>query len=87
MDDIVPHVYFSCTPITSDYDIYENYINDKGRPASDFKKNIDGKDYLFRNMCSNVCFGSFQLAIDILAQHGLGNYEVGGLLRIMQNDV
>ena len=87
VDDIVPHVYFSCTPITSDYDIYENYINDKGRPASDFKKNIDGKDYLFRNMCSNVCFGSFQLAIDILAQHGLGNYEVGGLLRIMQNDV
>lgn len=80
---IVPHVYFSCTPITCEYDIYQNY-NVGGRPAPDFKKTIKGKDYYFSNCNSKVCFGSYQLTMDILVQHGLGNFIVGDLLRIMQ---
>ena len=84
---IVPHVYFSCTPITSEYDIYQNYNLVEGRPAPDFKKIINGKPYFFHNMNSNVCFGSYQLTMDILTQHGLGNFKVGNLLRTMQGNI
>ena len=83
--NIVPHVYFSCTPINANYEIYQNYKDDKGN-TSDFKKTIDGKDYYFKNT-SSVCFGTYQLVMDILAQHQLGNFKVRGLLRIMQNKV
>ena len=85
---IVPHVYFSCTPITSEYDIYHNYVDEKNGTSSDFKKTKNGDDYYFKDLEANkLCFGTFQLTMDILAQHQLGNIKVGGLLRIMQNKV
>lgn len=87
VEKIVPHVYFSCTPITSDYDIYQNFNLEDGRPAPDFEKVISGKKYRFHLQNSNVCFGSYQLAMDILSQHQLGNFMVGDLLRIMQGNV
>ena len=87
VEKIVPHVYFSCTPITSEYDIYQNFNLEDGRPAPDFEKVINGKKYRFHLQNSNVCFGSYQLAMDILSQHQLGNFMVGDLLRIMQGNV
>ena len=87
VEKIVPHVYFSCTPITSEYDIYQNFNLEDGRPAPDFEKVINGKNYRFHLQNSNVCFGSYQLAMDILSQHQLGNFMVGDLLRIMQGNV
>lgn len=83
MGMIVPHVYFSSTPITCEYDIYQNYTKD-GRPAPDFKKTINGKDYYFHKCSSKVCFGSYQLTMDILSQHELGNFTIGALLRNLQ---
>ena len=87
IERIIPHVYFSCTPITSGYDIYQNFKLEDGRPAPDFEKEINKKKYRFHHQNSNVCFGSYQLAMDILAQHQLGNFMVGDLLRIMQGNV
>ena len=84
---IVPHVYFSSTPITSEYDIYRNFTLEDGRPAPDFVKVINGRNYFFHHQNSNVCFGSYQLAMDILTQHQLGNFKVGDLLRILQEKI
>ena len=84
--DIIGHVYFSCTPITSKYDVYRNNTTNERSP-SEFVKTINGVNYFFSDMNSKVCFGSFQLAMDLLAQHELGNFKVGGLLRIMQNNI
>ena len=75
---IIPHVYFSCTPITDDYSIYENFEYE-GRIAPDFCHNGDIDD-LFMARNSNVCFGSYQLCMDILKQHQLGSFIHGSLL-------
>lgn len=82
---IVPHVYFTSTPITGEYDIYEKSSNPKGPAAHDFEKVINGKKYLFSDQNSNACFGSYQLTMDILTQHNLSDFHVGGLLRILQD--
>ena len=82
---IVPHVYFTSTPITKGYDIYRNATgNGSGKDANDFEKVIDGNTCLFSHQSSSACFGSYQLTMDILAQHRLFNFSVGSLLRILQ---
>lgn len=83
-DKIVPHVYYTCTPITEDFDIYENYIigNDL---APDFRRVADGKTRLFYEQFSHACFGSYQLCMDLLTQHKLGDFNMGSLLTILED--
>ena len=80
---LVPHVYFTCTPITEDYDIYENETDD-GFESNEFYRDKDkNKKFSERNSCA--CFGSFQLLMDILVQHGIfDNPPMGQLLRELQ---
>lgn len=78
-ETIVPHVYFTCTPITNDFSIYENFESE-GRIAPDFCHKGDTTD-LFMSRNSNVCFGSYQLCMDILKQHKMGSFIHGSLLR------
>ncbi len=83
-DNIVPHVYYTCTPITEDFDIYQNYI-EGNELATDFRKEIDGKTRLFYEQFSHACFGSYQLCMDILTQHKLGDFSMGSQLMILQD--
>lgn len=83
---IIPHVYFTCTPITEDFDIYENKIAQQGgdpyKPNEFYRNGIKDE---FSERCSCACFGSFQLLMDILVQHGIiNNPPMGQLLRELQ---
>lgn len=81
---IVPHVYYTCTPVTQDYDVFHNYYEGDSM-ATDFCKEVNGKRILFEKQNSNACFGSYQLCMDILTQHDLGEFEAGILLKTLQN--
>ncbi len=83
---ITPHVYFTCTPVTQDYDIYRNY-QEGDRIATDFCKEVNGKTMFFARQNSHACFGSYQLCMDILTQHDLMDSETGTLLRRLQNNL
>lgn len=84
-DEIVPHVYFTCTPVTCEYEMYRNFKDENGKTASDFVREEDGhKKSFFRNQNSHVCFGSFQLCMDIMKHHGLKQFTHGSLLRHLQ---
>ena len=83
---IVPHVYFTCTPITQNYEIYQNYL-EGDKVASDFSREVDGYVYKFHEQFSHACFGSYQLCMDILTQHRLGDFEKGSLLMIEEEEV
>ena len=81
---IVPHVYFTCTPVTSDYKMYKNDIRDDNTISTDFvRETTKGKEY-FSRMNSCACFGSYQLCMDILRHHDLGQFRRGALLSILQ---
>ena len=85
---IVPHVYFTCTPITEDFCIYENpkaEEQDKGFNIYDFYLNGNPDDR-FSDQNSCVCFGSYQLLMDILIQHKIFNrFNDGSLLRMLRD--
>lgn len=91
--DIVPHVYFTCTPVTDDYEIYKNYLieqeKNKLMTAPDFKREETGQDgkvriSYFMNQNSHACFGSYQLCMDIMKHHKLKQFSHGSLLRCLQ---
>ncbi len=84
--NIVPHVYYTCTPITEDFDIYQNYM-DGDHIAFDFCRESDGKRNYFCEQYSHACFGSYQLCMDILTQHKLGDFSMGSLLTILEDQV
>lgn len=68
MQTMPPHTYFTCTPVT---DQFEVYVND---PKSDNKRFVHPDDCAgaakyFDTAGSNFCFGTYQLCIDILNQH------------------
>ena len=77
-EEIVPHVYFTCTPITNGYDIFTNFIKD-GNVAADFCHHGDPQD-LFSERGEHACFGSYQLCMDILTSHKRAQFLMGGLL-------
>lgn len=85
-ETIVPHVYFTCTPVTCEYEMYRNYMDENGKTASDFVRKDDrnNKSYFFRSQNSNVCFGSFQLCMDIMKHHKLKQFADSSLLRHLQ---
>lgn len=88
-EEIVPHVYFTCTPITADYEMYRNYqIKEEDgslTTASDFRRD-EGKNNFsyFRKRSSHACFGSYQLCMDIMKHHQLRQFAQGSLLRCLQ---
>ena len=70
MQMMPPHTYFTCTPVTADFEVY---VND---PQSDNKRfihpeNCNGPAKYFDTAGSNFCFGTYQLCVDILSQHGV----------------
>lgn len=104
---IIPHVYFTCTPITERFDIYENRIiletkdkngnvietkdvtgtqeQAKGFNSYDFYRG-EGLSDKFSEQSSCACFGSYQLLMDILIQHGIfDKFEDGQLLRMLRD--
>ena len=83
---ITPHIYFTCTPITQDYAIFQNY-QEGDLIATDFCKEVNGKTLFFTRQNSHACFGSYQLCMDILTQHDLMDAETGTLLRRLQNNL
>ncbi len=87
-DIIVPHVYFTSTPITSEYEMYKNYqeeVDGKEMMALDFKRvSENGIESTFWSRSSQACLGTFQLCMDILNHHQLRNFTQGSLLRHLQ---
>lgn len=77
----VPHVHFSCTPITEYFEVFRNADETKGQEASQFYR--DGVKMTFGEQNSNMCFGSLQLCIDILRQHDMIGDDIatGNLLK------
>ena len=71
-DGFVPHVYFTSTPITADYEVYKN--GDKSKGQNEFGFYRGSSIYPFANAGSSACFGSLQLCLDILYQHGMGSF-------------
>lgn len=83
----VPHVFFTCTPITQDYRVFKNGDKNKGQDEFGFYREItldDGKVVVkdFDQASSCACFGSYQLLLDILYRHGIiDSFPHGGLLQ------
>lgn len=78
-DTFVPHVYFTCTPITEDYRVYKNGLkNNPNQDEYDFYR--EGSTTKFSDMGSRACFGSFQLCMDIFNNHGIGSFIHGAML-------
>ena len=77
----VPHVHFSCTPVTEGFEVFRNADETKGQETSQFYR--DGVKMTFGELNSNMCFGSLQLCIDILRQHDMigNNIATGDLLK------
>lgn len=77
-----PHIYFTSTPITTDFKIYDN---DPAYGNQRFVNNeMTGAMKYFDTAGSHLCFGSYQLCIDILSQHGesvVEEYELNDLLK------
>lgn len=82
IDYIKPHIYFTCTPITEDFLIYRN-DPDAGY-ARFFTDSRKGAARYFDQCGSNLCFGSYQLALDIMRQHNINNDNVYDLLERCQ---
>lgn len=63
-----PHVYYTGTPITTDFKIFPNCSNEIN--TAEFKDN-NGRFTL----ASSICFGSMQLCIDIMNHYGKYNHS------------
>lgn len=64
-----PHCYFTATPITENFDVY---LNDEDSENKRFIYKKEGQtDKYFDRANSHFCFGTFQLWLDILEQHGI----------------
>lgn len=76
---IPPHVYFPATPITNDFTI----CGHKPKEANIFEGNA-------ATAGNRICFGTFQLCLDILKQHKIEpdteNARYGGLLSYFMGD-
>lgn len=80
LDHIVPHIYFTCTPITEDFLVYRNDPDSPYKYARFVTDKKQGAARYFDQCGSNLCFGSYQLALDILQQHGICFGSVNDLL-------
>lgn len=81
---IIPHVYFSATPITSEFKIY---TNDPHEPKRFIREDEHGDARRFDLVGDHMCFGSYQLCMDILVQNKVfSEFEYSDLLnRCMQS--
>lgn len=84
LDGITPHVYFSATPITSEFKIYTNDPKENKRFIREDER---GAARRFDLVGDHMCFGSYQLCMDILIQNKVfSEFEYGDLLdRCMQS--
>lgn len=79
---IAPHVYFTSTPIDTNYNIY---VADSEYDNTRFIRN-DGRRWVVFNTVTPLCFGTFQLCMDILIQNGVSPtaFKTGELIRRIQ---
>lgn len=79
---IAPHVYFTATPIDDSYRIYEA---DKDKSNTRFIR-FDGKRWVVFNTATPLCFGTFQLCMDLLVQNGISptTFKTGELIKRLQ---
>lgn len=84
--NVPPHAYFTCTPITSDFNVYTN------DPDNGFRRFVNadlrGPRKYFDTCGSHFCFGSYQLCLDILNRHGVSVIDFssfGNFLNSTQN--
>ena len=82
-DTFVPHVFFTCTPITQDYLVYRN--GRKGEDPDEYDFYHDGLTTSFSEVGSRACFGSYQLCMDIFNGHDIGSFNFGALLHRVCN--
>ena len=81
---VLPHIYFTCSPMTLDGEIYTNCTDG----TNDFERiREDGKQLLFSRCGSRASFGAYQLCMDILLNHNIGQFANGALLRQIQGNV
>ena len=78
--EVTPHVYFTCTPITEEFEVYKNGVAPKNPDPHDFYRDDDPVP--FSHAGSKFCFGSFQLCLDLLYQHGIRPYDFSGMLSL-----
>jgi len=81
---IAPHVYFTATPIDSSYRIYEN---DKSQNNMRFiRQDNKGRVIAFHAVGQPLCFGTYQLAMDILVQNGISpaTFKPSEMIRRLQ---
>lgn len=87
MENMPPHVYFTCTPITLSFDVY---VNDPAHGNKRFKHDaMAGPKIYFDTAGSHFCFGSYQLCLDILSQNGINVIDtssIGELLHQSQGN-
>lgn len=79
----VPHVHYTCTPITEDFKIYRNGRAQDHEDEFDFYR--DGSKVKFSDRNSKACFGSYQLCMDIMEQHEIGDFSYGAMLQRIIN--
>lgn len=84
-DTFIPHVFFTCTPITEDYLVYRN--GRKGEDPDEFDFYHEGLDRSFSEANSHAYFGSYQLCMDIFNNHDMGSFNFGALLQRICNIV
>ncbi len=64
---LLPHVFFTATPVDSNFDVYQNDPSDVTRFFLDDGKTITSfVEEVSHDMSRHFCFGSLQLLIDIL---------------------
>lgn len=78
-DTLPPNVYFTATPIDSDFRFYQNDEYNVSRFVCRDNADEDGKEWhafnleIARNNVQHLCFGTYQMLTDILRQDGFKN--------------
>lgn len=84
--DMPPHVFFTCTPVIADFNVYKNDRQSNNQRF--IRDGIEGPMKYFDTAGSHFCFGTYQLCLDILKHHGFsiaGMAEYGELLNLCMN--
>lgn len=78
-----PHIYYTTTPVSDDLFVFSN--DSESKNTRFVHPDIEGEARYFENYGSNLCLGTFQLCMDILAQHEvLENNEIGDIYYYIQ---
>lgn len=78
LSNMMRHVYYTATPISDDFFVFEN--DSESNNQCFIYPTIQGSARYFHNYGSHLCFGTYQLCLDLLRQNNiLANVEGGSL--------